>query len=294
MELDYVYRSRASEMAPAVDVVWLSDSVMAVAFQTGLIELINVEDRSLVSSYNVAGTIMGLCTISANEVLVQTKSGSLYFFNVSGWKCMWSISTKTAISFARPVVTERRACFVLKSQSVVGLVNIDTGNLDHEIELPKGSGQVVSIAVREPGLFLVLTESGSVFSITTEGKLELFLSVRFPDSSVPPTAMCVLPSGELLVGFSNGSVGLEKSVDGNHKWISINGSSNSGVGSIVSFNNGKAIVVGYWNGRIAVHPEDGWDKDQPHMGSIRSIASNSHRVAIASTDGRVSVWSITR
>jgi hypothetical protein len=179
---------------------------------------------------------------------------------------------------------------VIKSQLGLGIVNVDTGNVDHEIELPKNSGQVVSIGVREPDIFLVLTESGSVFSITSEGKQGSFLSVRFPDTSVPPTAMCVLPSAELLVGFSNGSIGIEKSIE--HKWITNNSRSSSGVGSLASLNGHSSIVAGFWNGRITVNPEEGWDKDQPHMGSIRSIVSNSNRVAIASSDGRVSVWSI--
>lgn len=278
-------------MAPAVDVVWLTDNFMAVAFQTGLIEVVNVSHRTLISSYNVVGNITSLCSVTKNKLLVQTKSGSLHFFDTNPWRCMWSVSTKTAISFARPVVSQSHACFVIKSQLVLGLVNLDTGNVDNEIELPKNSGQIVSIGVREePDIFLVLTESGSVFSITSEGKKRLFLSVHFPNSSVCPTSMCVRSSSELLVGFSNGCIGIEKL--GDHEWITNISKSSSGVGSIASLNGQSSIVAGFWNGRIDVNPEEGWDKDQPHMGSIRSIVSNSNRVAIASSDGRVSVWSI--
>ena len=296
MELDYVYRSKASDMSPAVDVCWMSsesNQLLAVGFQSGLVEVIDVDNRELRSSHRMDKPVTGLCAVDDSLLLIQTKSDSLSLFNTE-WKIQWSVSTKTAVSFSRPAVAGGRiVCCVIAGQWTLGFVNIETGNLESKIDLslvvPSSSnpGSVVSIITRmspcgEEDSFVVLVETGHLVEIAWDGKLYVFkrvLSIPFPEGSVIPTTLAMGTTGEVLVvGFSDGSV-LRQETKTDRSFEKL---FPSGVGAVEI--SGQKLICGDWTGNVTL------TDDQPHIASIRSIVCRQHRVAIASTDGRVSLW----
>ena len=270
VELDFVYRSLASEMAPAVDAGWLSDELLVVGFLNGLAEVVNVDSRELISAHRLEGkSITGICVVDTNHVAIQTKGDSITFFRLPEWKVFWSISTKKAVSFARPVIIDRTVCFVINGQAEMGFVNIDTGNLEYKLLLPESPGLVTAIENHENN-FKILTESGTIFSVSGDGsKINGSHRIVFPDQSAVPTSMV---SG--IVGFSDGSI---------FKDGSLSKSMESGIGALTVSSEG-ILLVGGWDGTVL--PCD----NQPHIASIRSITSRANRVAVASTDGRVSLW----
>ena len=103
-------------------------------------------------------------------------------------------------------------------------------------------------------------------------------SIRFPSDSVIPTCLGIR-SSETVVGFSNGQLFRDKS---DTFETPLRGC--SGIGAI-DFARDDLMIAGNWRGHITQ------TEDQPHIASIRSIVSSGgSRVAIASTDGRVSIW----
>jgi WD40 repeat protein len=282
-ELDYVYRSVSSDLAPAVDVVWSSDTDLVIAFQNGLIEVVDVENRIVRSKTNFNEPIVGITMCDKNRLVVQSKSGSVSVWTIGEWKCLWSFSVKSAVSFAGPVVMENTVCFVSKGQSVLGFVDLETAQLITQLDLDsilnKPPGMIVALGISS-SCFLALTEAGQIIKFSSQGKVSgCRQDLVVPRNSVP-TALHV--SGEVFVGFSDGSV---FNITEGPK------SPSAGVGAICSVQS--ELVVGLWDGRIQCVPPQTAAEDQPHIASIRSIAYNSlDRFAVASTDGRVSVWFI--
>ncbi len=284
VDLDYVYRSEASCMSAAVDVCWLTDDEFLVGFQSGLVELIDVHHRKLRGGEELDLPVIGMARVDSDRVIVQTKAGNVTLFEISeprtSFKKQWSVSSKQSVSFARPAVVASVCLFVQTGQSLLGFIDIETGNLEGTIDLSKSivcenPGLVVGIVVNEHD-FLVLTESGSIVRIDSVSRkiLQGNCQTKFPESGAVPTCF----SANSVVGFSNGSIVENGNID---RRIFPN---TVGVGAI----GDDGRIIGGWNGELFGFP------DQPHSASIRSISVNESRtrIAVASTDGRVSVWYI--
>jgi hypothetical protein len=273
VELDFVYRSQCSGMAPAVDVGFLTHDLVVIAFQNGLIEIVDLETRELVDQCLLEDkSITGICVLDSEHIIVQTKGDSITFLRIKNWKTLWSISTKKSASFSRPVVIGRTVCFVVSGQHELGFVNIDTGCLEQTLLLPDNPGLVTCMEKKDEKL-IVLTESGNIFTIADEDnkvKIQKTERIKFPDQSAVPT--CLTGS---VVGFSDGSI----LKDGEFVKVS-----DRGIGDMTRTAD-NFLLIGGWNGVVC--PSDG---HQPHIASIRAIACSGKRAAFASTDGRVSIW----
>ena len=297
MELDYVYRSRQSEMAPVADCVWLTEELLVVAFRTGLIEIVDVETRAVVATHKLENkTILSIASVvGSQKIFIQTKADSVSLFQIEDWKCLWTVSTSTAVTFARPTVAGDRVCFVSKGQSVMSMVNIETGYVERQIDLaPTGAnGITVAIAVSGDG-WQALTESVHVVSVSADGKVDTVIRVPFPSTqeSVIPTAFFSRSADSWIVGFSDGSLQElsfatgRKSLESNPLDIPVQG----GIGAVTKSASGM-VLGGTWQGHIFTLPEVP-DQDQPHSSSIVKACCSLVRAAVASTDGRVSVWDL--
>lgn len=284
MELDYVYRSRKSDMAPVADCVWLSDELLAVAFRTGLVELVDVDSRSVLSSVMLEGkTLLSIAAVGNDRLIVQTKADSVSLYDWTQWKCLWTISTSTAVTFARPCVLNDQVAFVCKAQGTVAIVTLDTGYVEATYDLTStgAAGMTVALAC-SPTAWATLTESGHLIHFTHKAGSAVDQQcqpITLPQGeSVIPTALHVDSSGEAIIGFSNGEV---LSAAGAEFFTS----QDSGIGALTKTISGR-IVGGTWRGHI--FPSN----DQPHCASIVKVAAAASRVAIASTDGRVSLWDL--
>jgi len=288
MELDYVHRSRLSDLSPVADIAWVETNVLFVAFRNGLIELLDVEKRELITSFNIDGTILGLTPCSSNEVIVQTKSGAVSLYRFDAWKCMWTLSTKTAASFAKPVFSNGTALVVSQGQSTLSFINIETGYSEKQVNVcdivPLAKGMVVSMEnTKLSGEFLVLMESGHLIFLNENGSLLRKMQASFPNAeSSVPTALWTGDDFD-LVGFSCGHVRkVSRGENCHHMTVS------EGVGALSVYRGN--VIVGSWRGELSDFEKK--IKDQPHGASIVKLAldCDESRLAVASTDGRVSLF----
>lgn len=296
MKLDYVHRSRLSDLSPVVDVAWIGAARIFVGFSSGLIELIDVEERKLVTSFSLEQTtLLGLSPVNGSRILVQTtkQAGAVSLYQYDVWRCLWTVSTKTAASFAKPVVVSNTtACVVSHGQATLSLINLETGYVEKTVNIcelvPVARGMIASLAVAD--VFFVLMESGHLISLTESGNVVHFFQIAFPSSeSCVPTSLCV--SGDKnshIVGFSSGhldTISLGNKPHQSHL-LDVPG----GVGAIVLCRDN--VIAGSWKGQIV--DSDGEIEDQPHYAGIVKLAldSSETRLAVGSLDGRVSLFFI--
>ena len=298
MELDYVYRSRLSELAPVGDTAWIDKDTLVVGFTSGLLEIVNVEERQLLSSTQLEGKIIcAIAVVDSHRLVIQSRGDSVSLFtDASGtWKPEWTVSTKTAVSFSKPVLIELYVFFVSHGQSVIYVVDTVTGTTVTSVDVTTtvASGMVTSID-RVGDEAIVLTESGHIVVLSQTGGLVSTSHVTFKTDdtadSVVPSALAVKSSRECLVGYSNGTIH-KHSVDSTIPLFS--SPLKGGVGWIVV--EADVTVMGTWKGNLYTAIRDGEPTAvrSPHVCSIVRIAGNGGtRLAVASTDGRVSVWDI--
>ena len=109
------------------------------------------------------------------------------------------------------------------------------------------------------------------------------------NESVIPTAIESMTDGTLAVGFSNGLV---SSASGEKVYLSTKG----GIGCIRNLPQSSTVVVGTWKGNLfCVANETALDLQSPHACNVCQVAvsPSGGRMAVASTDGRVSVWNLS-
>ena len=295
MKLDYVHRSRLSDLSPVVDVAWVGPARIFVGFSSGLIELTDVEERKLLTSFTLEQTtLLGLSPVDGSRILVQTtkQSGAVSLYQYDVWRCLWTVSTKTAASFAKPVVANNKtACVVSHDQATLSLINLDTGYVEKTVNIcelvPVAKGMIAALAVAD--VFFVLMESGHLISLTESGNVVHFSQIAFPNSeSCVPTSLCVGGNKNYfhIVGFSSGH--LDKIHVGNKSepLFDVPG----GVGAIVLCRDN--VIAGSWKGRL--FDSDGKIEDQPHYAGIVKLALDpgETRLAVGSLDGRVSLFFI--
>lgn len=287
MDLDYVYRSRASQLAAVADIAWMSETFLAVVFTDGLIEVIDVDNRSLVSSFRMdSKTVVGMASTSTGSLVIQTKGDGLHHLRYEDWKCLWTVSTKSAVSFAHPVVVANTVFCIGSGQSNLVIINLDTAYTEKSIDLTAHGCRGMVAAIHAYGdKVAVLTESGHVARISGLGdvhSVEPFTSTRGSESVVA-TSLSLAADGSCIVGYSTGEV----IMSGSEIF-----KSRAGIGATDLL--GQYLVIGTWRGNLwAVDMESkvATDLNTPHHSSVTRVASNRvSRVAAASSDGRVSIW----
>jgi hypothetical protein len=292
MLLDYVYRSRNSNLSPVVDVDWLKDSVMVVAFANGLIEVEDTEDREILDTIRFEDrTLMNVVPLDKNRLIVQTKNDSISLWK--GSKCLWTVANRTSISFSKPVIWNgEHLVHVAGGQCTVSILRVETAYVESVIDLSSHgcSGMVVAMQTTGDTVF-ILTESGHVAHLGLRNDKMAVLcvvSVPFPsdkeEESIVPTAFVVCPDRTFLVGFSNGSLMDSSSSKEVHKL-------ESGIGQICEIND--TVLIGSWNGDLCTLSRD-WltihPIKSPHRCSITRIVLKGEKIVVGSTDGRASVW----
>ena len=287
MDLDYVYRSRASQLAAVADIAWLSETVLAVVFADGLIEVIDVDDRSLVSSFRMdSKTVVGMASTGRESLVIQTKGDGLHHLRIEEGKCLWTVSTKSAVSFAHPVVVGNMVFCVGSGQSTLVVINLDTAYTEKCIDLTAHGCRGMVAAITAYGdTVAVLSESGHVARVSRLGdvvSVDHVISTRSSESVVA-TSLSLTADGTCIVGFSEGEV----IMSGSEIF-----KSRAGIGATDLLD--QYLVVGTWRGKLwAVdrHSKVATDLITPHHSSVTRVASNRvSRVAAASSDGRVSIW----
>ena len=292
MELDYVHRSSQSDLSPVVDVIWTGPTSMIVGFSNGLIEIIDVEERRLITSFHLDKALLGICAAGQNKILIQAKYGSVSLHQFDVWKCLWTVSTKSASSFSRPAVyKDALACVVSEGQSVLSLINIETGYVEKAFNvhdaLPGAKGMVVAIqSGNESDPFWILTESGHLISLSTTGSVLRSIQIAFPHVESVPTSLWVDRVDVFgIVGFSTGQI--DRTFPNRERLFEIDG----GVGSLCVCRQ-THIIAGSWKGSL--YTSGSKLEDQPHFASIGKVAVDplETRIAAGSSDGRVSLYFI--
>ena len=158
---------------------------------------------------------------------------------------------------------------------------------------------ITCIIKRSPAEILgILTESGHVISLSVlSGKVSSVDDVIFPplsarEESIIPISLKETSSQILLVGYTDGTI----KRSGTPEEVLYRDTSGSGISSIQEMR--ENILIATWKGSIfMVDGETGRLIERfksPHVCQITKISMNSNqtRIAIASTDGRVSIWEL--
>ncbi len=296
---EFVHRSSASGLASVTAVAWIYDNILAVGFETGLVEIVDFDERRSVHSFvSENSAVVGITTFGASKVFIQSKARSLVMYTFSGdfreWTVLWSIAAPSAVTFARPIVVAGNYLVaVTAGQSGISFICPLTGiPILDKVDLAKSGdakGMVVSMCEHKDRA-LILMESGHVLSIhPPEATVSDYAHIAFPQGSessyILPTCMSSI-HGEVLVGFSDGSIHTVHSP----KKVSLA----TGIGALVSM--GDNVIVGTWKGGLGLLDVAAWKFEyfrSPHASSITCVccsAGDCGVVAVGSTDGRVSFW----
>lgn len=281
---------------------WLEDDVLAIVYECGLVEVLESESRSLLASRKFDKQITGVCgkvIDEYTELYILFKGGDLACMHVRDgvWMTIWSVSCGTAISFAKPILLNKDGVIVhvRSGQHVVAFTRVADGKSVAELDigtLVDAKGIITGSCVRESTVAL-LTESGLIVEVDGAEGVQRMSRVVFPvdpqNESVIPTAIESMTDGTLAVGFSNGLV---SSASGEKVYLSTKG----GIGCIRNLPQSSTVVVGTWKGNLfCVANETALDLQSPHACNVCQVAvsPSGGRMAVASTDGRVSVWNLS-
>ncbi len=281
---------------------WLNDETLAVGYECGLLEIIDTDSRTIIASTKYDKPITGVCgkenARGTFSLYVQLKGGDLISTCVSEgeWVRVWSDACNTAISFAKPLLINGgdHIVYVRSGQHKVAFVGAKDGKLVREVDLtssPGTKGIVTASCIRGANV-LFLTESGAIVETDGTGANAVTIHVCFPKDpkheSIIPSATASMVDDSVLVGFSNGMV---TSVSGEKTYLSSKG----GIAIIRSLPRTSQAVIGTWKGTLyLMRDEIVTEVRTPHACNICqiSVSLNGTNVAVASTDGRVSVWNL--
>jgi WD40 repeat protein len=238
-------------------------------------------------------------------IFVQIKGETVRRIDVrdSEWKEIWRIDTKTSVSFSKLTICEAEQVIAFPSatQDTLSLARIPDGVVVKSLSLskntPPAAGMIVCMVKSqeqcENTRLNALTESGHIVSLNpTNGEVISIRKVEFPSDStvdsVIPTAMMNVGNGDWLIGFSNGIV---SRLEDASEWYQ--DSQRPGISCMLAC--GDDILLATWKGTLCILNKDGKVVQRPrspHSCSISHVSVSGNRVAVGSTDGRVSIWEL--
>jgi hypothetical protein len=260
---------------------------------------VDVDERVSLSSLGPSEhAIIGVIAPSERTLIVHSKTDKLrrYVWENSKYRAdpilAWSISAKSAVSFSKPVVVSGSYLMApFTGQSTLGVYHLTTGTPAMEpVDTTSlgASGMVMALSSRG-NQCIVLTESGHLISIIPSEKTTHMIRDSLPqtertDQAPTPTALFVSAS-TMAVGFSDGTVWTDQ--EGK---ISV--SPGDGIGAITCI--GDSLLCGTWKGHLRWIGDANKSLTSPHACSIVSmeVSPCGTRLAVGSTDGRVSFWDI--
>ena len=280
---DFVYRSEFSDLSGATDVVFIDPITIAVSFQNGQVDVLDIAMRRVIRSKKFSFPVTGLVVDRNGKLIVQTKSHAL-----QNWDSEWSVDCKTATTFSRPVLVGNEYVWVVSAgQSTISVVS--EGVVKREVDLTKfgASGMVVAMHADAPRV-VILSESSHILEFEADGTFVALTSVTPSTKEACPTAFCRVP-GAFLVGYSDGTVVTAGGDDQHPCWQWPDA---VGIGCMHSC--GDSVVVGSWKGGL-VRIDDlngAMSEAVPscHSSAIVKIAGSTDYLAAASSDGRVSIF----
>ena len=280
--LDFIYRSANSDMSNTTDIAFIDSITMAVGFANGNVDIVNIDERKLVSTHKFEHPVIGMAYQDA-LLVVQTKSDTVSCWMVNEWKCIWKNECKSATTFAKPLILNSFAYYVSSGRSHLNCVSLTTGELLHVFKPDETVKGMVVALIATNNTVLVLFESNHLVEISNGDVIKKILIGPLQGTNIP-TAISEYKSGTWLVGYSDGKVmvgSLKK------KWeLFWSNKGGIGIGAIL----GSRDLAGSWTGDLDIMNEERSVKS-PHLGcAIRQIASSPEYIAIASSDGRVSTY----
>lgn len=302
LEIEFIHRSSQCQLSPVGDVTWLSESVFAIGFQSGLVEIVDAEERRVVKSYVFDNPVHGLCGeyrhVNDIDLFIQLKGDKVLCVHVSEdrWDEVWTIPCSTAITFSKPILLDNGniLAFIASGQTRIVFADTKNGTILHELDLalqPEAKGIVTGISRGSDSIFC-LVESGKVVQIGLGDWAIKTNTVAFPMEpsieSTIPSSIETSKDGTCIIGFSNGSVRLLNGTDDLFKGA-------NGIGCMRTIPNSNLVILGTWKGEL--YFLDGVTNEclrSPHATNICqiSVSPGNDRVAVASTDSRVSIWSL--
>jgi len=278
---------------------------MVIAYESGLVEIVNVEEREILSSFlflKPVVSVLGYIKDGFAKIFVHIKCDSVKCMcvNTDGtWEQAWSFNNPTAVSFAKMILNMQNGAIVFPSsgQNTVSVARIEDGYLLGEVQISNSNrgvaGMISAMTHKSCSHVSLLTESGHVVTVDLPScDIVSTEEIRFPGDphvdSIIPISLEYSSGGVCSIGYSNGIIQkIDKDV---HEWYK--DTRGSGISCIKRLGEDKYIIA-TWKGSVAVVDDNGLAVvvlKTPHTCNLSQVAATSQRVAVASTDGRVSIW----